>query len=254
MAAVRYCVKHISEELIISNACRSLILHALFDVDTSVVYKGVSGTFKSHVMSQVEPESFDEILSFLKQYEKYIKNACDSRSFCLGNEYEDCVQFIKVHLVRAYYKKHMYTNWDRVVRSIIKRKVIDFIKFKNNGIGNIINETDYIASLNIDGDVNVDCFELYSDEKNFYDSSSVCFDYAKLFRKIKADIYDNDAFTENERMVIDYICEHVYDGNFDFDEIVKSANSECPEFCYCWGGLVQKIRRYFDKDKYIGEK
>lgn len=81
----------------------------------------------------------NRVTEFVKEYEEYIKYNVERR-FHLKNQWEDMKQFITMEILRVYHKRNKYTDFDWVIRQVIRRKAIDFQNYFSMRNKNIIFE------------------------------------------------------------------------------------------------------------------
>jgi hypothetical protein len=67
-------------------------------------------------------------MEYVDEYLPYIRYVCRKRQF-LKNQWEDMEQFIVTELLAVFHKRDRYDDFDWVVRSIIRRKAIDFTSY-----------------------------------------------------------------------------------------------------------------------------
>lgn len=104
----------------------------------------------SHLLKQHE--------HFLDEYEPLI-NKSVYYDVSNVNDREDVAQHVRVALIKSFKSRYKYENWDNVVRSIIKRRIKDYLKKSFRNSNKIASEyiDDYVA---IDNEI---CYE----EKGF---------------------------------------------------------------------------------------
>jgi hypothetical protein len=104
---------------------------------------------------------------FLSSLDTNINKQLSKRNY-LKLEKEDCKQFILMCLIKSYNKKYMYTNWKKVLTSIIERKAIDFNKTRKNDISRLVNESEIKTFIDddnysyeniIDENINNNCLD-----------------------------------------------------------------------------------------------
>jgi len=85
------------------------------------------------------PKLHKEFEEYVEEYLPYVKYVCKKRLF-LKSQWEDMEQFILTELISIYHKKNKYDDFDWVVRSVIRRKAIDFTCYYIKRNENIIFE------------------------------------------------------------------------------------------------------------------
>lgn len=139
----------------------------------------------------------------------------------MRNEVEDCKMFIYQALVKNYSKRFRYgdlSDWDRVVRSIIKRKAIDYSKSRNVTIGELLYESDW----NFDDTADRDPFLRRDNISDSYasENSGKEMDVESLLTTISEIISESANYDVNEKNFITYLLSVFSVDNQDFDEIV----------------------------------
>ena len=123
----------------------------------SLIREKIEGeSIADKVCKVVEAHISNELNEFLSKYENDIVRACAKRKHYLNDECKDCEQFIRIEIIKVFKKKYTYENFDKVVRSVIKRKTIDFSKFRNNDIKGIINESNLNDGFDEDSKISLD--------------------------------------------------------------------------------------------------
>lgn len=242
-------VQKISEVLKRSSCFKSKLALSLFDSDM-----GVLGDHKNDrkiidaLRDRIVEKLNVKVLKFIEKYDGMIKNACNNRRYYLGDESRDCEQFIRMSLCKLYKKRYAYTNFDKVVKSAIKRKAIDFSKARNSAMKMTITETDFMAM--VDAEKRGDDIGLYRDE--VICEEAVNYDFLLAVQKIRRLIHENTrmAFTEWDRRIIDIICQNVHNGNVSIDDMFSEYDNKV-ELQFRFKVLSKKIRENFDKRLFV---
>jgi len=66
------------------------------------------------------------LVEFLEEYRPYIKFCCEKKQF-LKNQFEDMDSFVCTELIALFHKRNKYTDFDWVVRCVIRRKVLHYV-------------------------------------------------------------------------------------------------------------------------------
>lgn len=123
---------------------------------------------------------------FLSKYYKIAKEKVEYS--CPQNcDRDDAFQFVCIHIVRLFPKRHKwnYHELDNIIRSVIKRKIIDHIKKFNNNI-----------VTNNFGDSIITSEGLLCYQPKIFDDDNK---YSKQFTEIRQYIHDNiGLFTQQE--------------------------------------------------------
>lgn len=68
----------------------------------------------------------NDAVEFLDEYKPYIKFCCEKKQF-LKNQFEDMESFVCTELLALFHKRNKYTDFDWVVRCVIRRKVQHYV-------------------------------------------------------------------------------------------------------------------------------
>lgn len=79
-------------------------------------------------VKKLTPKYHQMLELYLEEYTPYIVYCCEKKRF-LKNHWEDMESFIKIELIKLFHKKYKYTDFDWVVRCVIRRKVTDFVNY-----------------------------------------------------------------------------------------------------------------------------
>lgn len=160
-----------------------------------------SGTVRD-IMSELFSENFkNRLKNFLAKYDDNVRKACNNRKYYLGEETEDCMQFVRLCLCKAFHKRNKYTNWDKVVRSIIKRKAIDFSKGRNSSLRNTVTETDLLARFDSSGEKeSLEDTRIYQDHVDEYETG---LQWCGSIKGIADEVHANSEFTCDDRRIVD---------------------------------------------------
>ena len=242
-------VKRISEELKQSSCFKSKLASSILDSEISILGKGrdkkkLADFLKDAIVKKLNVK----VAKFLEKYENMIQNACNNRRYYLGDESRDCEQFIRMSLCKLYKKRYAYTNFDKVVKSAIKRKAIDFSKSRNSSMKMTITETDFMAM--VDDEKRGEDIGLYKDE--IICEEHVNYDFLIAVIKIKKMINEDTRmiFTDWDKQIIDKVCQNIKNGNIDIDGMFDGEDNKT-ELCFRFKVLSKKIREHFDKGLFI---
>ncbi len=229
----------IKDEIKLSDEAVSSIVMAVF------MSKGECGIFQQKIDEKYRP-AFEKIVGqFFEKYKNYIDKACRDRYYYLNNEIDDCRQFIYMNLYKSHEKKYSYTNWDRVVRAIIKRKAIDFSKSVNSSKNGIINETDYAVSVNGEENVNLHETNIYRDD-TFINSLNDAGDVKEILLELRAEILETEGFCKRDVDLIDEIIRSYDDGILDIDKILQRAGYKKSECEFVFSVFTNKVSKYIN--------
>lgn len=190
-----------------------------------------------------------KVNKFLLKYERMIKNVCNNRRYYLGDESRDCEQFIRMSLCKLYKKRYAYTNFDKVVKSAIKRKAIDFSKTRNSNMKMTVTETDFMSK--VDDEKSGEDIGLYKDELAC--EEQVYFDFKMAVFRIR-DLVNEDGgkvFTIWDRRLLDIICENIRRGNYVVSDMFDHSEYNKTELCFRFKVLSKKIREHFDRSMFL---
>jgi len=174
----------------------------------------------------------NEIQSFLEKYMHLIQSCAGKRGYALREEKEDCVQFVCAELIKAYHRKESYSDWDRVVKSIVKRKVIDYSKARTNDIKGLITESCLATEEPLE-----DYTEL-SDAR--FDAKYEKFDVKIFFEIIKEAVDLDDDFDQWERAFAAKLVAYAEAGVYDIKLIL--AATRCGTAAERLLGFAEKLR------------
>ena len=235
-----YLTNKIKNEFAMSRQCVNTLALRILEVTP----------LKEKIISKILKVSDKDIIEFLNKYEDLIERTCNSRKYYLKDEAQDCKQFIRMHLCRIYHRKHKYTNFDRVVKSVIKRKAIDFTKFRNNDLRNIITESDLFANTDDDNDCSIEDVIAPKDFEFFGDVDRI----GVIFAKIK-DVIDNfDCFTEHDRHVAKIIQECIEKKDymvFNIDYIISKISEDKTEASVRFRNFTKRVSIYIAREDYL---
>lgn len=169
----------------------------------------------------------EEILQFIKKYEKFINYNAEARTY-LKEEVQDCKSFIIEKLIANYHKKYKYSNWDTIVKSIIKRKAVDFSKGRNNKVSKLVMETDLNGYLQNDGvdTERKDYLDFLGEHKvKFSDTYEIKDFFIEVCNKIIRG-GTLEEFTDIEKSFSEFFKECLQSDYFYLEEIVKMFYEE----------------------------
>jgi hypothetical protein len=66
------------------------------------------------------------LVEFLEEYRPYVKFCCEKKQF-LKNYFEDMESFVCTELIALFHKRNKYTDFDWVVRCVVRRKVQHYV-------------------------------------------------------------------------------------------------------------------------------
>jgi hypothetical protein len=175
----------------------------------------------------------NQILKYIDENRKYIEFVVKKKQF-LREEWEDLESYIILELIKFYPKKYKYPDdkFDWVTRTIIRRKVIDYVSNhikKNEGIifENEIKKKEGIGSYGKDDDALMDIFvekSLQNNKDNKF--SQKILDYVKSI-KHQIDLPNNRIlFDDEDREFIDMVLD-LYESGCD---ITKEDLQACSGF------------------------
>jgi hypothetical protein len=207
-------------------------------------------TYKEAITDHIRKINEADMNLFLKIYDQYVRYICNNRKYYLGAETEDCMQFIRMTLCKTYHKKYMYTNFDKVVKAVIKRKAIDFSKARNCDIRGLVNESDFIKDDG-DNDTDLDDIGTLTHDKFAVDNRNTYYEFGKTIRHLVEKVCTNDMFTQWDRVLIKHIAKHVKNGTYDIPEILGKMKGDRLEVKFRYNVLVKRIKQYINKDLFI---
>lgn len=237
---MKHLTKKIKEEFTTSRACINLLALRILEATP----------FKEKIINTILKGYDSEIVAFLEKYEKLIEKTCNNRRYYLRDETKDCQQFIRMHLCKVYHKKHKYTNFDRVVKSVIKRKAIDFTKFRNNDLRNIITESDLFANTDEDNYCSIEDVIAPKQFEYFGDIDKI----GAIFAQLK-DVIDNfDVFTVHDRHVAEVITAYINRKDysvFNVEDIIAEISEDKTEGSVRFKNFTKRVQLYIAKEDYL---
>ncbi len=249
-----YLSKKLAEEIKLSRKCYNVFAEEILDFND----------IKATVLDRIYKDTEDDILEFIGEYENYINKVCNNRKYYLKDESRDCEQVIKLYLCKLYHKRHKYSNFGKVVHSVIKRKAIDFSKARNQDLKGMINETDYIAEAE-----SVSSFiEQHSNTSGTYkanmtgnvvaEDTKVADDFSKdvtdikfIIDKLMLSVECIEQFTKRDLQIMDKIKECVDKGDCELNNILKKISSNRSKATQEFGFFVGRISKYIDETEYL---
>ena len=242
--------KKLADELSRSSVFKTGLARAVLDVEL----RSISGNSQDVVpiielLNDRIVETLNRrVVRFLEKYEPVIRSVCNNRRYYLGEESRDCEQFIRLSLCKLYKKRYAYTNFDKVVRSAIKRKAIDYSKSRNVSLKMTVTETDLMHM--IDDEKTGDDIGLYKDE--IISEEAVNYDLLlgifKL-RKMIGEASDGD-FTDWDRCMADAICRGVENGVVEIDDILAGFENKA-EAVFRFRVFAKRVRKHFDRRMFL---
>ena len=219
--------------------CDGLSLSAVVK-DTVAERLAVSYIAKHDVADDIHKCVENAIMKFLKKYEKHTAILCNNRGYYLKGEVEDCKQFVMMNLCKSYPKRYRYTNFDKVVRSIIKRKVIDFSKMRNNDVKFIVNESSFNKK---DESFSL---EKIVDEKSPSEYCNDTCDVRKIVSRVMEAAQSCEHMNKNDLKIVETIKGCVSRGVYDLDEILRHISENKYKATYEFGLFVGRLNKHVD--------
>jgi len=255
-----YFAKKLTKELKLSSLCYSAFAELIID------YQNI----KIIVADKIYKDTQKDIENFIKKYEPYIQKVCNNRQYYLKDEIRDCEQFIKMYLCILYHKKYKYSNFTKVVHSVIKRKTIDFSKARNQDLKGMITETDYLAETeNINsfieqhtgahgimyraslGGIIMNDEPIEAEENYSRDIVDIKFIIDELLQTVKS----ISGFSKRDVTVMEIIKNNVENGICDLESILKNISENKVIATQEFNILVNKINKFIDEiDKEMYKK
>jgi hypothetical protein len=156
------------------------------------------------------------IQTLLQQHEKFIEEYDDviREKVCYDvsniNDRDDVSQHVRMALIKSFKSRYKYDDWDNVVRSIIKRRIRDYLKKTFRQTNNLTNE---YTEENTSGE------EFFYEEKGFNE-----FIVREQLDVIKKRVESNKKhFDSMEYEYFEVICE-IYECGFIVDDELIMQN------------------------------
>lgn len=241
--------QRISDELKQSSCFKRELSLKIIELPLSSLGICADGTVSDFLKDSVYSVINSKVEKFLSKYEGMIRNVCNSRRYYLGDESRDCEQFIRMSLCKLYKKRYAYTNFDKVVKSAIKRKAIDFSKSRNSCMKMTISETDLMSK--VDEERTGEDIGLYRDDEVC--EEAVYFDFLTAIFKIR-DLVRADTrklFTTWDLRLLDIICKNVEQGNLVITDMFDNEDFNKTELCFRFKILSNKIRENFSRSMFL---
>ena len=158
----------------------------------------------------------EEIYAEIGTCKSYIQKICKEREYYLKGEIEDCQQFIYEQIIKSYPKRYAYSNWQKVLKSIIKRKAIDFSKARNCDIRDIILESNLISDDEDHNDFIENCV---ADKIKGLSEE----DLKDAIKQLKV-IAVNNKFEDEEVRLFDCLLDNIDRGVYNIQVAIKQCN------------------------------
>ena len=186
----------------------------------------------------------DELVEYLGRFEQYIGRVSNRRKFYLHDEVEDCKQFVFTQLIKNYHKKYSYSDWEKVTSSVIKRKIIDFVKTRNCNKKSMVLEAD---------------LKTEDDERGYLDFNSEFITERSLdmspdkdmLKTLQADLLaDCEVFDKDDRALLKKLFGECENNPFGLLERLNRLNKEDSAECV-YRPVLAKIKKYFKINEYL---
>lgn len=207
------------------------------------------GSLYDHLRDAIYEKLNVRVNKFLEKYENMIKNVSNNRRYYLGDESRDCEQFIRMSLCKLYKKRYAYTNFDKVVKSAIKRKAIDFSKSRNSSMKMTISESDFMAM--IDNEKTGEDIGLYRDEISC--ETPMHHDCLSAVHKLRRMVLEDrrKVFTEWDKRLMNIVCDNINRGVVDIPDMFNNLEYDKNELMFRMRVLSKKLRETFDMRQFL---
>lgn len=240
-----HAVRRIAEEIAVSRECIREIALAVLD---SKFHKSTASEI---ITTNIRRANDAELELFIKIYDQHIRYVCNSRKYYLGAETDDCMQFIRMVLCKIYHKKYMYTNFDKVVKAVIKRKAIDFSKARNCDIKGLVNESDFFTDSSGENDSDLDDVGNFMHDRIAVTTHNTYYEFGRTIKALSKMVSEDPTFSKWDRVLIKKVSRCVAHGEHDITKILEKIDGNRTEVKFRFNMMVKRIRTNINKDLFI---
>lgn len=200
----------------------------------------------------------DVILNkFIEDHSEYLEYSL-SKSYVKSELIDDARQYVVMNLITAYTKRFKYTDFFWVVKTIIRRKIIDFTNFQKKLSRGLLFENQFNVSTGstgthaTDSTETVSIIDYLSEKFNPQNTKKtegiIVIDYMRKLEERINDLSDIGVnFTEWDREYMEVVLElYDYDNEIDPDEIslcMGYTEEDRSEFNTRLMNMKAKVRR-----------